>query len=222
MQRIIAVQILCAIAMAMGARAGAQDHSPPKEKQKSAEAASTPRPKLGVVSGRVFAITAGGDLKPARMAKVYLLSWEGGNTSAAYVYTEAITKGLRDLKVELLGPEPDLADMPYVVGAPSPPSPISTMSESQICQRQLLVYDLAILAAMKSEVSQKRTGRILSDQADEEGNFKMNVEPNEYSLVGSGRAGFNEARWAKDSVTVEPGAETSVKLAAPEKACLAR
>jgi hypothetical protein len=31
--------------------------------------------KPGVVSGRVFAITKSGDLKPARMAHVYLLYW---------------------------------------------------------------------------------------------------------------------------------------------------
>src|ERR1035441_10635916 len=38
-----------------------------------AQQQKSPSAKAGVVSGSVFAITGGGDLKPARMADVYLL-----------------------------------------------------------------------------------------------------------------------------------------------------
>jgi hypothetical protein len=41
------------------------------------------RPKPGTISGRAFGITAGGDLKPARLAKVYLLHLTGSLPSAA-------------------------------------------------------------------------------------------------------------------------------------------
>src|SRR6266705_2764234 len=45
--------------------------------QRSAKVPPKSRPNAGVVSGRIFAITKAGDIKPARMAKVYLFSWGG-------------------------------------------------------------------------------------------------------------------------------------------------
>jgi hypothetical protein len=42
-----------------------------QQKPKTASKPASPGP--GIVSGRVFAITGGGDVKPARMAKVYLM-----------------------------------------------------------------------------------------------------------------------------------------------------
>jgi hypothetical protein len=61
--------------------------------------------KPGIVSGRVFAITKGGDLKPARMAKVYLFYVERGGLRAApregqdtagFAWMDSLSKGLEE------------------------------------------------------------------------------------------------------------------------------
>ena len=53
----------------------------PKNAPNSARKAA--RPKPGVISGHVFAITAGGDIKPARLAKAYLLYSSDESRTAA-------------------------------------------------------------------------------------------------------------------------------------------
>jgi hypothetical protein len=69
--------------------------------------------------------------------------------------------------------------------------------------------------------SQKKTSQIVINQADEEGNFKLTVmESGPYILLASGHAGFDDARWVKH-FSIQPGAEASLKLSVPEKACVA-
>ncbi len=63
-----------AIAMSvLGLTCVAQTKAPNKGTSSAPKQASVAARKPGVVSGRVFAITAGGDIKPARLAKVYLI-----------------------------------------------------------------------------------------------------------------------------------------------------
>src|SRR5580698_8554008 len=66
-----------------------------QQKQPSKSAA-----KPGIVSGRVFAITKSGDLKPARLAKVYLF-YESGSKgtdpdTAGLTWTLNLAKGLEE------------------------------------------------------------------------------------------------------------------------------
>jgi hypothetical protein len=143
-------------------------------------------------------ITKGGDIKPARLASVYLISWDGASNSAAQSWHNAYQIAVREYIAKL---------------------PESQWSESTACKMELLTYDQAILAVLQSDALSKL--KILIGQADEEGNFKMaDVQPGLYILVASGRGGFNEARWEEGSVEVKPGMETSLKLASPDKACL--
>ena len=62
---------MCVVVLTCMAQSTAPKPLPPST------SASAPRPpaaaKPGVISGRLFAITAGGDIKPARFAQVYLL-----------------------------------------------------------------------------------------------------------------------------------------------------
>src|ERR1035441_9303294 len=65
------VRLLLVTAMLMSTLRGQQPSAAPKAApKKTTPNANTARP--GTMSGRVFAITASGDLKPARLAKVYV------------------------------------------------------------------------------------------------------------------------------------------------------
>jgi hypothetical protein len=132
MQRVIAALTLCPLVM--GLHALAQDHSP-EENQKSAKAAPPTRPKPGLVSGRIFEITNSGDLKPARMAKIYLFSHDGSEGSAAHEWSVELRKGLLDyIKGPLMDVDSD--------GAPVPRAGLLLADAEKLnCQRELLIYD---------------------------------------------------------------------------------
>jgi len=169
----------------------------------------------GVVSGSVFAITKGGDLKPARMAHVYLLyeyrsaEWakahpeDANSAGSAWIgnHTEAVEK--------------------FNVEAASPGAP--RWSESQICHRFLRTYFDA-LSQTRAWVSENHKGwQMLSTDADENGNFRIAVSrPGSYVILASGQAGANEAFWDNglNDVVVSPGATIELKLSSPAKACL--
>lgn len=180
-------------------------------------------PRFGVVSGHIFAITKSGDLKPARMAKVYLL-WCYPSLKIAL---ELEKKGTKDESATLIymqashkGMEDNLEQRKRDAGAKN------YWSDSFSCRKDLLVEDAAIFATMQWCSDNKKADQMPMTDADEEGYFRiMNVRPGVYRLVARGQAGFNDAFWSvgfgeQDDITVSPGKETSLKLASPEKACL--
>src|ERR1019366_8109322 len=75
-ENFLSVLVLLLLAMT----AGAQQHK-------------SPPAKTGVVSGSVFLITKGGDLKPARMAQVYLLYISGSVNATGANSDESSTVG---------------------------------------------------------------------------------------------------------------------------------
>jgi hypothetical protein len=183
--------------------------------QKNSKTARKPVQKPGIVSGRVFAITQSGDIKPARMAKVYLfysyrlqsskvpdLNGHPEDQNPTLVWSREKLKALKEIRAAL---EKALAS-----GAPSPP-----------CLEQLLEYDKALIETLKCCQYERKADQIVFADADEEGNFKISVTPaGIYTLVARGRAGFNEALWQGGQITIDSGMETTVKLSAPEKSCL--
>ena len=155
--------------------------------------------KPGVVSGRVFAITGGGDMKPARLARVYLF-YAGRNDEEAKT-----SVGMTWLNENVAAVE---AQVKLVE------------AERETCAADMLTYDKAILATLKWGEDQKKANQILTADADEEGNFKItSVTPGFYVLLARGRSGFSEGIWSQ-TIKVESGREAIVKLASPEKACL--
>lgn len=191
----------------------------------TAQQHKTTRTAPGVVSGRVFAITKSGDIKPARMATVYLL-WEYHSLEEAkaeekngihrpFAELTFLTERNKAMAVETLEMDRDAAANNY-------------WSESKSCSKDLEVFDKAILATMQWAVDQKMDYEVLNANADEEGNFKITgVRAGIYDLIARGRAGFNEAFWRTadvesglQDIKVAPGMETTVKLASPVKSCL--
>jgi len=170
--------------------------------------------KAGVVSGSVFAITEGGDLKPARMADVYLLyyyrsvKWATAHPededSAGHAWKDIHNKIMEQfLKV-------------YAAEGMG-------WSDQMDCLKHLQVYQDALLQTMAWVPANHKDWQMLLTEADENGVFNIALpHPGQYIILASGRAGFNDAFWEADDVVVNPGATTAVKLAAPAKACATR
>jgi hypothetical protein len=201
--------------------ASAQQKLPPKAAKTTVSAPL----KLGVLSGRIFAITTGGDIKPARLAKTFLFyvrrsgksveaieedqnsagsAWLTEEAKALEAFNEAWTKMLKQFN------EAETVELQRrILG-----------SGSSVCLKELTAYENAVIGTLAwGKENPTRSSQILYADADEEGAFKIPAQPGIYTLVASGRAGFNEAFWDAE-VTVEPGTETTVKLASPKKACL--
>jgi hypothetical protein len=169
--------------------------------------------KPGIVSGRVFLITGGGDIKPARMAKLYLLYLTGELAGRDPGDPAATVFGKVGLKV--------LARMYQKEEEEG-----YNWSDSYLCRQQLGVSRAALIETVEWGKKQSITNQFQFADADEDGNFKITVEhpgtverPSTYCLLVFGRAGFNDAFW-QSFITVSPGVETTVKLSSPDKACL--
>jgi hypothetical protein len=145
----------------------------------------------GEVSGFIFLITRGGDLKPARLAQVYLF-----RSDLAEAYDVTVVKQ-RSVFEEGLPPDTELR-----------------------CETKIRVYDLAIQSALKAARDQDASDAYHILEADEEGRFQFkNVEPADYEILVRGRAGGNDAYWSK-SLHVDAGKVTQIKLSEPVVACL--
>ena len=78
-----------AIAMSViGLTCMAQTTPPKKDATSAPKLVPAVKPKPGVASGRVFAITPAGDIKPARLARVYLLSLD--NLAAIHAWYDTL------------------------------------------------------------------------------------------------------------------------------------
>lgn len=187
----------------------------PKGKPQAAPKTIAP----GTVSGRVFAITQGGDLKPARVARLYLLySYRPDlvDKNAAQFTDADFVRAAGESPSAIFGDARLLAMHAYIeaLGRDG-----ANWSDSVVCTKELLTYNESLLKIL--EWNQGKTLIVFAD-ADEEGNFKMAAPLGRYTLIARGRAGFNDAIWISKDVEVESGKETIVKLASPEKACLQR
>ncbi len=105
----------CGIAFAFAAFGQASENSkPPMTPKNAAKSTTGPSPRTsarpGVVSGKVFAITAGGDIKPARLATVFLIyssidilkAWYDGLSAARTLYLSQLKdpEGFTKAKLE--------------------------------------------------------------------------------------------------------------------------
>lgn len=185
-------------------------------------AKKTSPPGTAAVSGRVFVITEGGDLKPARLANVYLLFKGIGRTvpqsseeaTAALVFQEAHLTNLLEAEQAIGRTLADSAKA-QAQGVPFDQDEYEDMS----CHKKLLTWDQSIIATMKWAQAGKREKQFLFTNADEEGYFKITKVPaGSYAVVARGQAGINDASWYME-VSVKQDQEVSVKLASPARAC---
>ncbi len=164
----------------------------------------------GALSGRIFAVTRGGDLKPAILADVYLFFEVsihadgtvidvGGSDTAGDTYMKKVNEGM----------EAELEKMKQ-----------EDWSDHIRCLNDLLVYQDAIVKTLQS-VSEKEQWQVVTGQTDEDGYFKLSVpRQGSYYLVVKGQAGANDAEWEQEGVRVFTGKVTELKLGSPKQACL--
>ena len=154
--------------------------------------------QVSTVTGRVFAITKSGDLKPARLARVYLIP---ESTLMTAIFRRYMT---------------DWSDQIH--------KPLSALSTAEImCRSELETVDKAIPDTLKWDETWATyplgRQRIIEADADEEGNFKGDrLTPGDYEIAVRGRVGANDAYW-QETITVGPSAVVSVKLATPSTVC---
>lgn len=178
---------------------------------------SNPQP-LGSVHGRVFAITKGGDLKPARLAQVYLVfetrivghkvdPSAANEETASLVFLKEQTEQLKLGNNELLEKSRD--------GSIS-----SEALQKLTCKSELLAVDKGIIAALGWTQAKPHQGQVLTTDTDEEGNFAFpKVRTGKYNVIARGRAGISDAYWKQD-VWVQPGEAVTVKVANVESSCV--
>jgi hypothetical protein len=172
--------------------------------------------KPGVLSGRVFLITVAGDIKPARMAKVYVLymyrsvayaeAHKDDQDSAGMKWLRAYNKAMED---DLKAHEEKSAD------------PNHHYSEAVWCLGKLAQHAKAIRETLDWVSANNKGWQFIIGQADEEGYFSIPIpHPGRYHLIINGHAGFNDAVWVTDEdITIDPGVETTIKMSSPEVAC---
>jgi hypothetical protein len=159
-------------------------------------------PSLGTVSGRIFLITKGGDLKPARMARVYLFFEHGPGSAAVAAAGAGDSPGLFYLKKYLEATEA-----------------ANKSGDSKLCRSDLLNADKAIQATVQWADEHKLMAYVAALDADEEGNFSIGkIRSGVYNLIARGKAGINDAYWLQE-ITVKPGEKTEVKVSSVEASC---
>lgn len=181
------------------------------------------RPRAATVSGRVFAITKSGDLKPARMASVYLLLFDAPRKGEDddSLLLEWRREELWAAQAENEGVTADNAEWARGGWAVS-----ADYMQQHWCLRTLKLTREALRRTLAWAEAHHKMSEVLMTRADEEGNFELAVpRPGVYDIFASGQAGFNDAFWhgvggAANSVTVEAGSAYALKLASPETACL--
>jgi hypothetical protein len=148
-------------------------------------------PVASTISGRVFGITQGGDLKPARFVDVYLL--------------------LRAVRENFLFGE-GIGQMNAIAAG-------DNATEERACRLELLAINQALLDSLHWASDNHNEKQVYETQTDEEGNFKIAVPPGSYLVLSSGEAGLSQVFWQQDDVRVLTGGHTELKLHDAKKAC---
>jgi hypothetical protein len=185
----------------------------------------TARPRPATLSGRVFAITRSGDLKPARMASIYLFLDAPPKRAddEDFMYFEMLREALKAAQAETEATDVDNAE--WARGG-------WTVSEDYMqqhwCVRKLRLSRQTLHRTIAWAEAHHKMSEVLVTEADEEGNFQLTVpRPGAYYVFASGQAGFNDALWggwpssgSPNRITVDAGSSYNIKLSSPETACL--
>jgi hypothetical protein len=180
-----------------------------------------PAQKTGTVSGRVFLITNGGDLKPARMAKVQLF---GDLEADRFVYPMYVW--LQRNQAERMNDDTERteedterriaklnAGVPLDALAPLP-------TDQERCVETLVASEAAVKDTLERAKDENKRAQIMFTETDEEeGRFSFEgVQAGDYVLVVRGRAGVHEADWIQN-FSLLPGESKTIKLSEPTHSC---
>jgi len=175
---------------------------------------TTPAKPVGtaLLTGKVFAITKGGDVKPALLAHVYLFL--SGATSGA-IFNESLIANLKahdvyEAKLKAVIDDPRLAD------DASYKAMVADLLKTS-CRELLRDVDKEISDDQK--LDPKLFGPAYTAETDETGSFEIaRIKPGDYQVVVRGQAGSNDVLWV-EKVTIVAGATKTLKLSSVAKAC---
>jgi hypothetical protein len=204
---------------------------PKKAPTTSSKTARKPTLKPATVSGYVFALTEGGDIKPARMAKVYMLYSRPAGELASKLIEESSssTSAAEQFRKEELNE--DEKEKAWEQGKPY-------LENTTICRSALLHMGQGAIVDVLNWGEEHKTQFVFGD-TDEEGKFEITLPPPDlkeatfeptphsetayapgvYLIVVIGTAGYNDALW-EGEVTVEAGEIVKIKMSEPTKACI--
>jgi hypothetical protein len=156
----------------------------------------------GAIAGRVSGILNDGDMKPARLAHVYLFYT---NTPEGWTGKEKSPPGFKTAGSTYIG----------------------TYGNMVVKRRPEDVngcWDVAALTLARTTAQQWASkndpGQAVETQADEEGEFVFHqVSRGAWYVAVEGRVGMNIAVWY-ESVVIEKGKQLSLKMISPKGACL--
>jgi hypothetical protein len=168
------------------------------------------------ISGKAFAITKGGDFKPARLAAVYLI----------YHDSEADSQALTSGQLTTAGTVFDKWRCPALIGGKGKKTERTVTFCNPSYALMVAAYWASGQPAQDSPLCCFKKGmapvqgnnapeQIQEAAADEEGVFKINTNvPGHYLLVVEGRAGMNQAIWL-ETLNVELGKQYMLKMSTP-------
>jgi hypothetical protein len=167
----------------------------------------------GTVSGRIFAITGSGDIKPARMASMYLFYMYRSVKYAEIHKEDENSAGMEWLRAQTQATEEANKAVEQ--------DDAKNWTERLTCLKYLRIYNQAVLDTLKWAEKENKEWQVIPFEADEEGLFTIKVaHPGKYILMARGRAGFNDAAWESDEIVVAPGANVKIKMSSPKESCL--
>lgn len=197
--------VISLLLLVMGASSEAQ------ESTKKPIAAHKQMNSPATISGRVFAITKGGDLQPARMAKIFLMYLSDKEEPLAL---DAQTPGVVFDSYYMAREKQALLEQKqnarkYAGSA--------TLDDLQ-CRVEMHAIASALTGTLDWVEKNKKTSEVVAMEADEEGQFRIKAPAGYYVLKALGQAGMNDAYWTTP-VLLKAGQTLSLKLSAPETAC---
>jgi hypothetical protein len=191
--RIILLLMVATVCRSLATGAVASQSPPEAESQE----------RNGEISGRIFLVTQGGNLKAARSAQVVLL--RGSDSPAAVPHAETAAAVYENKVLQNL-------EASYQQLA----------ATGDTCNLRLLIDIKSLQSTLDWAKKNGELKQIRVVQADEEGAFDFSeVQPGSYILLARGRAGANEAHWESDGdIKIKAGQKFTVKLGSPHTTCL--
>ena len=163
-------------------------------------------PTAATLTGKVFAITKGGDLKPARMATLFVLS---GDVAAQF-------------KSKMLSEISKAAEAEEAASRLVDPVLRTDVEVLELLEGiKRMDCEKAFRNTLEDGINlaKRNADSVFILETDEEGLFKVaGLKPGSYTVVIIGRAGANDGVWVED-VTLEAGQETPIKMHALRMAC---
>ncbi len=192
-----------------------QPKSDTASRESSAPAKCSPecKPAPATLSGKVFAITKGGDLKQARFAQVFVMSGDSATEfNAAMLPNDEVVSEFKKVR-DQRETNPLLANPSDAYVAYRMANVDSTLKV--LCNSIINTPKDTVLKLVKVHPDQ-----VVTLETDEEGFFKTDgLKPGAYTVLVVGRAGANDGFWV-ENVALEAGKDGALKMRTPVMVCL--